>query len=220
MKLSAVQKQFLVDATSRYHESLPGSPADEHLASRGFESESLRERLGRFRLGYVADPLPGHERYKGMMAIPYLRRGENREWTVVSMRFRCLEDHDHQGHGKYMTPPGDRARLFNTVALLGPEEVMMITEGEIDAVTSTCYGFPAVAVPGASNWKRHFREPFLGYETVFILADGDTAGLKFADVVKEDLPNARIIPAPDGEDVNSWITTKDGFNDFKGRVTQ
>lgn len=156
--------------------------------------------------------------YRGMLALPYLRKDDEDNWSVVSMRFRCLESHDHSGHGKYNTTEGDKPRLYNTTALLRTDKRMLVTEGEIDAITAQAYGFDAVAVPGASSWQKHFAEPLLGYETVYILADGDKAGMEFAKKVRQFLPNGRIIPCPKGEDVNSWITTPDGFKAFKERV--
>lgn len=213
-----MQRQLLQEATSAYHANLSGSPAEGHLADRGLLTKFVKDKTDRFRLGYVDDPLPGHDMYKGMLAIPYIRRDDEGEWSVVSMRFRCLEDHEHQGHGKYNTVSGDRPRLFNTTALLRPGPRMLVTEGEIDALTAQVYGFDAVAVPGASSWQTHFREPLLGYETVFILADGDKPGMDFARKVANALPNGRIIPCPPGEDVNSWITTSEGFNQFKERI--
>lgn len=153
-----------------------------------------------------------------MLAIPYLRRSEDGGWSVVSVRFRCLEDHEHQGHGKYNTVSGDRVRLFNTTALLRANDTMIVTEGEIDAITAQVYGFDAIGVPGASSWQAHFREPLLGYEIVFVLADGDEPGMKFANTVARSLPNAKIVPCPPGEDVNSWITNPEGFAQFKERI--
>lgn len=214
-----MQRKSLQEATTAYHESLIGSPAEEHLENRGLLRPAVRPKTEAFRLGYVAEPHPGHEMYRGMLAIPYLRRGDNGDWSVVSLRFRCLEDHEHKQHGKYNTTPGDRPRLFNTLALLRPNPTMLITEGEIDALTAQVYGFDAVAVPGATAWQPRFREPLLGYETVFILADGDEPGMRFATNVAKELPNAKVIPCPQGEDVNSWITTPDGFAEFKERIT-
>lgn len=153
-----------------------------------------------------------------MLAIPYLRRDDGGDWSVVSIRFRCLEDHDHNGHGKYNTVHGDKPRLYNTLSLLTPNHRMLVTEGEIDALTAQVYGFDAVAVPGATAWQSHFREPLLGYETVLILADGDEPGMRFAGNVAQSLPNAKIIPCPPGQDVNSWITSPEGFNEFKEKL--
>ncbi|AOY12044.1 DNA primase [Mycobacterium phage Fayely] len=195
-KLSESQRAYLWEATSRYRSSLPGSPADEYLASRGISG------VARYGLGFVGDPLPGHEMYRGCLAIPYLRYWpwEDR-WTTASIRFRRLDG----GKPKYMTVAGDKPRLYNTGALAKYSRDMAITEGEIDAITAELAGVPAVGVPGAQNWKPHFRELFLGYRNVNILADGDESGMDFARQVAKTLPNARIIPMPDGEDVNSLV---------------
>ncbi|AST15211.1 DNA primase [Rhodococcus phage AppleCloud] len=207
-KLSESQRSYLQEATTRYAQALPGSPAEEYIASRGFLEPSVADSIGKFRLGYVEDPLPGHDMYRGFLAIPYLRWHPRRGWNVVSMRFRCIENHKHQGHGKYMTAPGDTPRLYNTPALLQPVPAVGITEGELDALTATLYGIPTVGVPGAQSWKPHFRGPFLGYREVFVFTDGDDAGRAFAETIGKSLPNARIIPCPEGEDVNSLVMSQ------------
>ena len=194
-KLSESQRAYLWEATSRYRESLPGSPAAEYLESRGIPLNTP------FGLGFVAEPLPGHEMYRGCLAIPYLRWSQWRGWSVAAIRYRRLDG----GKPKYMTMPGDKARLYNTHALTRYSKDMAITEGEIDCVTAELAGVPAVGVPGAQMWKPFFRELFMGYRNVNILADGDEAGMEFAKQVAKTLPNARIIPMPDGEDVNSLV---------------
>ena len=143
-----------------------------------------------------------------MLAIPYLRASPGHGWSVVSIRFRCIESHEHTGHGKYNTVAGDGVWLYNTNALLRDVPVVAITEGEIDAITASVCGTPAVGVPGANQWQPYMRELFLGYETVFILADGDDAGSKFANAVAKTLPNSRVIPMPAGHDVNSLVVER------------
>lgn len=207
-RLSESQRSWLKEAVLRYRASLPGSPGEEYLATRGLTYESVSPEVDRFLLGYVADPLPGHDQFQGMLAIPYLRWAPGHGWTVVSIRFRCIEDHEHKGHGKYLTQAGDRPRLFNTLALLPPSPSVVITEGEIDAITAQACGVPAVGVPGAQAWRPHFREPFLGYRGVFVLADGDDPGMKFATAVAETLPNAKVVQCPPGEDVNSLVINR------------
>ena len=207
-RLSESQRKSLREATQRYHASFPGSPAADHLANRGLASESIKDQVNKFRLGYVNEPLPGHEQFRGYLAIPYLRWSPHNGWSVPSIRFRCMADHEHTGHGKYMTVAGDRPRLFNTKVLLGDSPVVAITEGEIDAITATVCGLPAVGVPGSQAWQPHFREPFLGYRDVFVLADGDEAGVHFANTIAATLPNAKVIPMPSGQDVNSVVLSE------------
>ena len=199
-RLSQSQRNYLWEATCRYRDALAGSPAAEYLSSRGLSEDQVRP----FGLGFVADPLPGHEMYRGCLAIPYMRFSPWRQWSVASIRFRRL----HGDGPKYMTQAGDKPRLYNTYALTRYSRDMAITEGEIDAITAELSGVPAVGVPGSQMWKPYFRELFLGYRNVNILADGDDAGLDFAHQVAKTLPNARIIPMPPGEDVNSLVTTQ------------
>jgi hypothetical protein len=225
-RLSGARKNFLVEATSLYHGSLIGSPAEEYLAKRGLMAGSVATEVGRFRLGYVAEPLIGHEPYRGMLAIPYLRRSPAGEWTVVSMKFRCLEDHEHRGHGKYTKQAGDKNHLFNTIAIIDNDDTIAITEGELDAITAQACGVPSVGVPGVEAWRPEFRDLFLGYETVHVLADNDEIkyqencgrckgecrghnyGMEFAHRMAEILPNAKIVPMEKGHDVNSMVVTR------------
>ena len=206
---SASAKQFLREATQAYHTALPGSPAENYLVSRGLRTtnQTVQTQIDRFQIGYVDNPLPGHEMFTGFLALPYLRWSKEHDWAVASMRFRCIQDHEHTNHGKYMTMPGDRPRLFNTMALLKPSPIIAITEGEIDAITTQICGVPAVGVPGSQAWQPHFREPFLGYRDVYVLADGDDAGRQFANTVAATLPNAKVIPMPSGQDVNSLVVS-------------
>lgn len=202
-KPSASQRTFLRAAADHYRLSMNGSPAAELLEARG-----LAEGTEAFGLGYVADPLPGHEQYRGMLSVPYLRRSVS-GWSVVSMRFRCVvPECPHNGHGKYMSLPGDTPRLFNTPVLLADHDWVAITEGEIDAVSASVSGVPAVGVSGVESWKPHWRLPFLGYEAVYVLADGDDPGMRFARGVAKELPNAKILPSAPGEDVNSEMVAR------------
>lgn len=198
-KPSSTQLAFLMEAASRYHQSLSGSPAEEYLANRGLTGDGLRK----FRLGVVSDPLPGHDMYRGWLAIPYLRFSPGQGWSVITMRFRCMEDHDHGRHGKYMAHPGSQIHVYNTPAVLRSNDEICICEGELDAIAAELIGLPSVGIPGRENWKPPFHRMFKGYDKIYILADGDQAGKDFAFDVAKSLPRARIINMPEGHDVNS-----------------
>lgn len=205
MKLSASQRNSLKVATSKYHNALSESRGAQYLEERGLPLEMI----SRFRLGFVAEPEVGHERYRNRLAIPYLRRSAAGEWSVVSMKFRAIPDLScSESNKKYLGLSGDSDRLFNTVDAVLSEDWIAITEGEIDALTASAYGIPAVGVSGATKWKDHWTEIFLGYQMVYILADGDKAGMDFADMVAGKLRGApvAVIPMDDDEDVNSMIS--------------
>ncbi|ANA87097.1 DNA primase [Gordonia phage Strosahl] len=198
-RLSELQRSFLWEATTRYRHDLPGSQAEEYLASRGIDG-----RAAPYGLGFVDDPLPGHEMYRGCLAIPYMRYSPWRGWSVASLRFRKLDG----SNPKYLTVAGDKPRIYNTQVMTRYSKDIAICEGEIDTISAELADVPAVGLPGAAMWKPYFRELFLGYRNVNILADGDDAGMEFATTVAKTLPNARIIPMPDGEDVNSLVSTQ------------
>lgn len=166
--------------------------------------------LERFRLGYVAEPLLGHERYQGWLAIPYLRWSQEHGWIVVNIRFRCIQDHDHKqaGHGKYESLPGSGTWLYNTLALMRDSDTISIIEGELDAIMSDLCGLPAVGAPGAQTWRPYMALPFLGYKRVLAIGDGDEAGKEFANKVAGTIPGALPLIMPDGHDACSYVLEK------------
>lgn len=208
-RLSDSLKKSLVEATSRYRESLPGSPAEEYLASRGLMAPSVADEVAKYRLGYVDDPVIGHELYRGRLAVPYLRRASDGAWSVVGMKFRCVvidcEQCREKQHQKYLALSGGKPRLYNTRAIVDNDDEIGISEGELDALTASVCGIPTVGVPGAESWKDHFLPPFEGYETVYVFADGDDPGMRFATSVAKKLSNAKVVPMDRGEDVNSTV---------------
>lgn len=203
---SESQKASLQEAVSLFYGQMPDSPAMEYLTERGLYGGDLQDQVERYRLGYVGDPLPGFEKYQGMLAIPYLRHRPHlgsEGWGCVSIRFRQLADIKP----KYRTMPGDRPRLYNTPALNLNVRDVGITEGELDAISASICGLPTVGVPGAQSWRPHWAELFRGYRTVFVFTDGDGPGDQFGETVGSSLSNSKIIPCPPGEDVNSLLVS-------------
>lgn len=209
---SGVQKKFLERATKEYKASLLGSPAEEYLVSRKLLTPENQEALLRFRIGYVENPLPGHEWYKGWLAIPYLRRGPSGGWTVATMKFRCLELHPgsceeaHPKMGKYMAHPGADTHIFNTLDIQNSDDEISICEGELDAITAHLCGIPSIGVPGVQNWKDHYFRLLKGRKKIWMFADGDSYGQGLAKKIADRMGDkVSVIKMPDGEDVNSMV---------------
>lgn len=211
-KLNDTQKKFLEESTRQYRQSLRGSPAEAYLTQRGL----VGDVVDRFRLGYVDEPLPGHEYQRGRLAIPYLRWSPGQGWCVITMKFRCLEDHEgtckdaHPKVGKYTSHTGGGLHIYNTLAVIESHHDIAICEGELDAVTSTMCGIPAVALPGTESWQPHFGRIFKGYRNVWMFADADDEkgqGRNFAEKLAQDpflkQVSFKIVPMPEGFDVNS-----------------
>lgn len=211
MRLSESQMNSYLTAAIKYARALPGSPAEEYMASRGLDPEMV----ARFRLGYVAEPEIGHDMFRGRLSVPYWRRTASGVWSVRGIKFRRLQD--NSGGAKYLPTPGFKPALFNTQDLILNEDEICICEGELDAVAASSSGLPAVAAPGATTWQPKWNPIFAGYETIFVLADGDQPGLDFGGAVAEQLPNVKVVPMLDGEDVNSMIQ-KFGIDKVKGMI--
>ncbi len=154
------------------------------------------------RLGVVtSEPYPGHDRYAGWLAIPYLRH----DGQAVSIRFRCIQDHncrDHS-HGKYGSVTGDPARTYNVSAVHKADDVIAVTEGEFDSLILTKLGYFAVAIPGASGWQNRHRRMLAGFRRVYAFGDGDEAGSEFSNRICRSLRSARAGHLPRGQDITS-----------------
>lgn len=210
--------QSMIDMWTRaadsYHESLPGSPAEEYLDKRGLLAGATQ-----FRLGYVETVAPGHEdRFKGTLSVPYLTPS-----GVVAWKFRRLVD---DGLPKYDSPAGQRHHLYNVMSLHKSVSWILVVEGELDAVAATLAGFPAVASPGVNGWKPHFTRCFDGFNKVVVVTDNDqknddgrNPGEEFGRFLTETIPNAIRVSLPAGEDVNSTITNY-GIEHFSELIGQ
>lgn len=194
MALTQKGRDTLERATTQYQEDV--AEIADYLLARGIDGATAQ----RFRLGYVARPIIGHEQYAGRLAIPYITPA-----GVVDIRFRCVEDHhckDH-GHGKYLSQPGHKTRLYNTPAILSAGDTIAITEGELDAIILNKIGIHAVGVPGAQAWQNdYYPRIFADFGDVLIFGDSDEAGRNFSRGVARDLTDATIIELPAGMDVN------------------
>ena len=213
--LSRSQKNALESAARDYHEQLLTDPEGlAYLESRGLGSSPSIETL---RFGVVRSPRPEHERMRGRLAIPFIGPKGN----IYDIRFRCIDPHDHKDKEvdcpKYLGCDGVDTRLYNTRALMAPTDYIFLTEGEIDAATLTACGWPAVGVPGANNFKKHYARMLAGFSRVVLIADGDEAGRKLAQKVQSALRSScHVMFAPHNQDVNSLFLErgKDGLAAF------
>jgi len=191
VRLSNSQRQFLLQATTEYANHI--DQAADYLATRGLSVDEARK----FHLGVVDNPLPGHEGYRGKLVIPYTTPS-----GVVDLRFRSIRGEDP----KYIGLPGAKTTMFNSQIVLNADQYICVTEGEIDCITvSVKTSHPAVGIPGANNWKPYYAKILDDFDTVIVLADGDTPGLEFGKKISRELNNVNIVQMPEGHDVNSIV---------------
>lgn len=124
--------------------------------------------------------------------------------------------------GKYLTPPGQKGRLYNPDATWGADQIV-ITEGEFDALVVEQLGYAATGVPGATSWQESWNGYFTEAKKVFVCFDNDPPGQAGAEKVARAIgPSSRIVKMPEplpGEsknDPSEWIVKKGhGRDDFQ-----
>ena len=199
MKLSDGQMRSFTTAAERYHERV--SNAATYLEPRGLWDPSITDF---YLLGHVTVPAPGDEEFAGRLVIPYRTPA-----GVVNLKFRCIRAHDckqvehHLRYHGYSTPD----RVYNVQALHDASRTIHIAEGELDALSTTVAGFPCIGISGAHKWRPHYGKLLEDFDDVVIFADGDRSGREFAERIKSELNNARIVYFPDGEDANSVLAS-------------
>lgn len=200
---NAEQRSYLSEAVAQYRNGLRAAPDGVKTYLRDTRKLS-GETAAAFSLGYVANPLVGHEQYRGRLALPYMTPA-----GPVSIRFRAVGDVDKQD--RYRTVAGDQPRLYNVAAFHEPGDFIAICEGEMDTMTATQAGIPAVGLPGVEAFKPYMARAFDGYRTIYALADNDDGegqGKEFAEFLADELTNVRVVLMPHGHDVNSLVVAQ------------
>jgi DNA primase len=132
----------------------------------------------------------------------------------VDIRFRAMGLEEP----KYMGISGTQTRLYNVNAIHKAQNFIAICEGEIDTLTlDACVGIPAIGVPGANSWKKHYNRLLQDFEFIYVFADGDKAGIEFAKMLSKELSGVLTFTMPEGEDVNSMYL-KEGSDYFMKKV--
>lgn len=210
--LSSSQRASLTEAAHRYHANVLA--AAFYLDGRGV----AESQASSFLLGCVGDPITGHERFRGMLSIPYLCHG-----SVVAMKFRRIEDSDGP---KYDAPAGQHLRLYNAQSLAEGGEVAVVCEGELDAIAAAgALSVPSVGVPGTSAWDAnpHWARCFGDFDRVVVIADndvkesGDNPGMKLAQKIVKSVGGAELVAPPAGLDLTDWLL-RDGADAVRKAV--
>lgn len=202
--LSADAKNSLESATLQYLGQLEA--AGPYLQARGIS----RNVAHTFRLGFVQQPMIGHEQYAGRLAIPYLTPS-----GVVDVRFRSILD---DGSPKYLSRPGAEAHLFNVLAFGLDSDFIVVCEGEMDTIiTAGECGLPAVGVPGANGWRNWYSRAFADYRRVIVLCDGDQPGRDLGKRIAQQIDVATVVSMPDGMDVNE-VFLSEGSDGIRRRA--
>jgi len=205
--LPTSSRSILQEKVERYAEAYPGSRAQEYMEARGIGSQPAAT----FRLGYV-DPevvTPDDSRFAGFLSIPYMTPVGG----AVAVKYRNLRP---DAEPRYLAPTGQEVRLFNVMDLHKPSPCVVLCEGEIDAMTVSMLGVPAVGLPGTQTWRSFYSRVFDGYREIVVLTDNDAKpdgsnpGQDLARLIMREMPGARNVVLPDGYDANSFYLSEGG----------
>ena len=134
--------------------------------------------------------------------IPYLRE----DGSEGAVRFRvALEKSPEGGDGRFRWRKGSKPCLYGLWRLGQGKEAgyVFLVEGESDCQTLWYHGFPALGVPGASNWRNEWTSDLHGIEKVYVVVEPDQGGETFwerlaASPIRERLYRVEL-EVPDGQ---------------------
>lgn len=161
-----------------------GSAVQQYLLGRGLAPESLAA----YRIGEIAEigPYPG---WKSQNAIKgaFIVFPSFRGTVLVAVKYLHIKRKD--GKKFTLVEPNCEAILFGWQAIPDNARSVILTEGEIDAITYHSYGFPALSVPfgGGKGAKQQWIDsefPHLDrFEEIFLSLDQDEEGQKATEEI-------------------------------------
>lgn len=156
-------RQLYTDVAHYYHSALTPE-AIRYLYSRGFTDSTIKQ----YKLGYC--PSGTHPLYKSHIAeeaglaihqkaflahritFPYITHGK----IVTDIRARAIDPDEEL---RYKSPFGGvyyRGAIYPYNYSMEQDQPVLLTEGEIKALIAQQYGFPTIALPGITSWRKGF----------------------------------------------------------------
>ena len=133
---------------------------------------------------------------------------------LLFIKSRYLKHKEDSKKPKYKNSLGSHATLFNLYAVKD-SSMVVITEGEIDAIKLMQEGIPSVSsTGGAGTFPDEFIEP-LKDKKIYICFDNDKAGIKGVYEMLEKFPKARIVMLPQGSKDVCEFYQNHSHEDFK-----
>jgi DNA primase len=172
-----------------------GARPYEYLVKRGISWDTMQA----YHLGYDFDTK--------RITIPVFDQFDQ----CVNIRLMGWTKDQRKTGNKYMNIKGHgKVRLYPEW-VMQDEPVLVLVEGEIDALTGRTAGLPTVTwTGGSSSWGQEFGWMFAG-KKVIILYDNDQAGREGARRQRDQLIGVGAVPylhdplMVEGKDLNDWI---------------
>jgi len=171
-----------------------GYTLESYASDKDLPIDFLRE------LGVRSHKRPGKP---PCVAIPYF----DEDGEFVTERFRTGE--------RFWWPRGSELLPYglDRLARTNPRRVLLLVEGESDAMTCWLHGIPALGIPGARAWRPSWAR-YLEGRRALAWMEPDAGGRTFIETLRGDLPDLRVLRPPEGVKDPSELHIKnpDGFN--------
>ena len=116
------------------------------------------------------------------IAIPYYDENGN----FVRTRFRNGPDNENRF---IWSNDGEGTTLYGLWAINNfKQDYIILVEGESDCHSLWSYGFQAIGVPGAKNFKKEYAKYFTKFDRIYIHNEGDDGGKVFVNSISKVLP--------------------------------
>jgi len=131
-------------------------------------------------------------KYDSRPAVVIVYQTEDGDTAVIRYRIKL------KGKNNFRSRSGERQTLYGlqTLKTIREKKWALIVEGESDCWTCWYHDIPCLGVPGKTNWKNEWKDYLKDLDDVFIWEEPDAR--EFSLKILTDLPQARIIIAPDG----------------------
>lgn len=194
-----------------------GEPGRQYLASRGITKETIEEwQIGWSPVGCIppnfdkSDETQPWKKLHGRITLPILDQGGK----IISISGREVIKIGNRPKYDHYAFPARKILfgLYNNKKTIQKEDRIIITEGQLDVISSWQYGLRNVVSSfGAHCSLDHFALISRYASIVDVLYDGDNAGITGTKSINnfptwgDLIVNLRTGIFPYGEDLDSWI---------------
>lgn len=188
-------------------------PSLKYLSNRGIHMEAIKY----FKLGYTV--IEGQE----VISIPSIENG-----IPKLIKYRKFGEDVAKHLPKYFREKGGKSILFNTDLFndLTTKEIIL-TEGELDAITLWCAGFKNVVgnTGGAGTLLPEWYDKMVRMEKVYVCYDQDETthtGQKAAEKVARRLKQRvrNVVLPPGSNDINDYFVLHNGTYEGFSRLLE
>lgn len=175
--------------------SCPKSDVVEYLSGRGITQKSIE--------AYQVGEAPG-----GWIVFPFIRDGE-----IIYIKSLSLKRNDN-GKKSIKAEPGCEPILFGMQVIPENQSFLVITEGELDALSMFEFDIPAVSVPNGAGtgqknaWIDYCWEWLESFSEIFLCMDDDEPGQQAAvDIANRlGIHRCKLVTLPK-KDTNECLTS-------------